>query len=115
MNVVDPAAAIGGYHAHVYFDPDTRARGVALREEAGKRFDVVLGRVRDRPVGPHRKPMFQIAFAPAEFARLVPWLMVNHQGLSIFIHPITGKDAEDHRDNALWINERLGVRTDGLT
>ena len=35
------------------------------------------------------------------------WLSLNHQGLSILIHPETGNFIADHRDNALWTNERL--------
>ena len=80
------SASIHGYHAHINFDPETRNIAVAMREELGNRFDVVLGRVWDEPVGPHVKSMFQIAFEPAEFAKVVPWLMVNYHGLSIFIH-----------------------------
>ena len=113
MEAVD-AGVIRGYHAHINFDTEVRDTAVALREEMGRRFDVVLGRVWDEPVGPHLKPMFQAAFEPREFAKLVPWLMVNHQGLSIFIHPETGDVVADHRDNALWINERLGVDTSAL-
>lgn len=105
---------IYGYHAHINFDPETRDTAVALREEIGKRFDVTLGRVWDKPVGPHLKPMFQVAFKPAQFAEIVPWLMVNHHGLAIFIHPETGDEVADHRDNALWLNEKLGVDLDGL-
>jgi DOPA 4,5-dioxygenase len=40
--------------------------------------------------------------------------MVNHHGLAIFIHPETSDEVADHRDNALWLNEKLGVNLDGL-
>jgi len=113
MEAVD-SGVIHGYHAHINFDPETRGTAVALREEIGKRFDVVLGRVWDEPVGPHLKPMFQVAFDPAEFSKIIPWLMVNHQGLSIFIHPETGDEVADHRDNALWLNEKIGIDIGGL-
>ena len=112
--IADPGA-IRGYHAHVNFGPESRAAAVALREEIAKRFDVVLGRVWDKTIGPHRAPMFQVAFEPQEFARLVPWLMLNHRGLSILIHPESGDVVADHRDNALWIGERLGVDVEGLS
>ena len=69
MDAVD-SGVIHGYHAHINFDPDTRDIAVAMREELGNRFDVVLGRVWDKPVGPHVKSMFQIAFEPAEFAKV---------------------------------------------
>ncbi|MGO8869592.1 MAG: DOPA 4,5-dioxygenase family protein [Alphaproteobacteria bacterium] len=99
---------IGGYHAHVYYDDAaTRARAAELREALGSAFDVVLGRWRDEPVGPHPKPMYQVAFAPTEFARLVPWLALNHRGLSVLIHPETGDDPTDHSEHALWLGEKL--------
>ena len=108
MEIADPGE-IRDYHAHVSYDPDDREKALLLRDEVGSRFQAVLGRMRDEPVGPHPKAMFMVEFGTEGFARLVPWLMVNHQGLSIFIHPNTGNVVEDHRDNALWINERLGV------
>ena len=41
------------YHAHVYFGPATVARARALCEQAGRELMVVVGRVHERPVGPH--------------------------------------------------------------
>lgn len=107
MTEVDPRK-ITGYHAHVYYDDAaTRAEAAELREAIARHFMVVLGRWRDQPVGPHPKPMYQVAFAPAEFARLVPWLALNHRGLSVLIHPETGDDPTDHSDHALWLGEKL--------
>ena len=51
------------YHAHVYFDPADRAQAVQLRSELNRHFPVRVGRVHDRPVGPHPKAMFQVVFA----------------------------------------------------
>jgi len=113
METVD-SGVIHSYHAHINFDLEVRDTAVALREEMGKRFDVTLGRVWDKPIGPHLKPMFQVAFGPNEFAAFVPWMMVNHHGLAIFIHPKTGDEVADHRDNAMWINEKLGVDISAL-
>lgn len=107
MNPIE-TTRIAGYHAHIYYeDAATRAIAAELREAIGARFQVVLGRWRDEPVGPHPKPMYQVAFAPAEFARLVPWLAVNHRGLSVLIHPETGDDPADHSEHALWLGEKL--------
>ena len=109
----DPAA-IAGYHAHIYYDDATRETAAHIREEISACFDVELGRWRDGPVGPHPQAMYQVAFAADQFAGVVPWLMLNHRGLSVFIHPRTGDDVPDHSEHALWLGEKLTLDLNGL-
>lgn len=45
--------AIKGYHAHIYFDADTIDQARALCEQAAQSFPLKMGRVHERPVGPH--------------------------------------------------------------
>ena len=106
---IDPAT-IRDYHAHVYYDADSRAAAARLREEIERSFVVEMGRWRDAPVGPHPQPMYQVKFGVEQFARIVPWLMLNHAGLTILIHPNTGEDWRDHAENALWLGRRLRLR-----
>lgn len=100
---------IKGYHAHVYYEPATRPAAERLRAAIAAGFQVQLGRWHDRPVGPHPQSMYQVAFATSEFARLVPWLMLNREGLSILVHPETGDDLEDHAHSALWLGRPLAL------
>jgi len=99
---------ITGYHAHIYYEgEEMRAIAAEIREYTEAHFDVVMGRWRDTPVGPHPKPMFQIAFGLDMFQQIVPWLMLNRRGLSILIHPETGDHVPDHRDFPIWLGDKL--------
>jgi DOPA 4,5-dioxygenase len=101
---------VGSYHAHIYFDPvSERDVALELRQGIADRFSVRLGTMWDRPVGPHSRAMYQVAFAPDLFPALVPWLMLNHAGLSILIHPNTANARRDHLDDPIWIGEALAL------
>jgi len=106
--------AITGYHAHVYYDAASKPAAEALRAAIEARFDVRLGRWHDRPVGPHPCWSYQIAFAPAVFAELVPWLALNRGRLTVFLHPETGDAIPDHRDHALWLGDKAELNLDAL-
>jgi DOPA 4,5-dioxygenase len=98
---------ITGYHAHVYFGPETTAQARTLCEEAARRFDVKMGRVHEKCVGPHPRWSCQLAASPAQFAQLLPWLALNREGLVVFAHPETGDDLADHRDHGIWLGTGL--------
>lgn len=113
QDIVEPDA-IAGYHAHIYYAPQTRATAARLREALGERFTAVLGRWHDEAVGPHPISMYQVAFTAAEFPRIVPWLMLNRDGLDILVHPLSGDAYLDHSRFALWLGEKLDLRLDVL-
>jgi DOPA 4,5-dioxygenase len=105
---------ITGFHAHVYFDPETRATALVVRDGLAEHFEVELGRIHNKPLGPHPKSMYQVKFAPEEFGKLVPWLMLNHAGLDVLVHPETGNDVADHTDQALWLGQKLDLNIEFL-
>ena len=63
---------------------------------------------------PDTRGMYQVLFASAEFARVVPWLMLNRRGLQVLVHPDTGDDLADHTRHALWLGDRLPLRLEAL-
>jgi aromatic ring-cleaving dioxygenase len=89
--------------------PKERGAADRVRERLARRFIVELGRWHDRPVGPHPKPMYQVKFAPDQFGALVPWLMLNREGLSILVDPTTGDDVAAHDEWPLWLGEPLPI------
>lgn len=94
---------ITGYHAHVYYTQDTMAQARRLCEAARDRFGLEMGRMHEKPVGPHPMWSCQLAFAPDRFGDVMPWLALNRDGLVIFTHPETGDHLADHTDHALWM------------
>jgi DOPA 4,5-dioxygenase len=105
---------IKGFHAHVYYDPQ-RTRAAAEKVRAGlARLNVQLGSWHDAPVGPHLDAMYQALFSNEEFGKVVPWLMLNREGLSVLVHPSTGDGYGDHMERSLWLGERLKLNEEVL-
>jgi DOPA 4,5-dioxygenase len=99
---------IDGWHAHVYYDPDTtRDVAATLRDWVGARFAVVLGRWHDVKVGPHPRAMYQILFPNELYATLVPFLALNRMGLDVLVHPNTENEYDDHMRHAMWLGQTL--------
>ena len=105
-------AEIRGYHAHVYFDPSTREAAAGLRDAIGAAFTVELGRLHDKPIGPHPQGMFEVAFAPDQLAQLLPWLVLNRGPLAVMVHPRTGDELADHASHPLWLGTPLPLDLD---
>lgn len=115
--VVKNQTAIAGWHAHVYYDPadaESRDRAARLRESVAARFPARLGRWHDIPVGPHPTAMYQIAFSPELFPTLVPFLMLNRMGLTVLVHPETGRPRDDHTLHAAWLGAVLPLKVETL-
>jgi DOPA 4,5-dioxygenase len=105
---------ISGYHAHIYYAPDTRQTAARLRAGIGGRFQARIGSWHDEPVGPHPVSMYQVAFESEHFSGLVPWLMLNREGLDVLVHPLTGDSLADHTRFAAWLGSPLPLRLDVL-
>jgi DOPA 4,5-dioxygenase len=110
----DPGV-ISGYHAHLYYAQETRPTAARLRAAIGEDFPQArIGSWHDEPVGPHPVAMYQVAFAVEDFPCLVPWLMLNREGLDVLVHPLTEDSAADHTRFALWLGAPLPLRVEVL-
>ena len=108
------AGTLKGFHAHVYFDAVTVDRARTVCEEARDRLGVAMGRMHERPVGPHPMWSCQLAFAPDKAGEVFSWLALNRDGLTVFAHALTGDDIKDHTDHAIWMGAMLELDLDAL-
>src|SRR6201989_1130845 len=103
-----------GYHAHVYFDPASRPVAERLREAIISKFAVEPGSFSDEPRGPHPVSQFNVIFQNPEFQHIVPWLMLNREGLDVLVHPLTDDMVDDHSIYALWLGAPIQLRLDTM-
>jgi len=104
------------YHAHIYYDPAaTRDRAALLRDRVAAAFpEARVGRWHDELVGPHLRSMYQIAFPRKLLPSLLPWLMLNRDGLSVLLHPEAGNAYADHTEHAAWLGKALPLKLNVL-
>ena len=103
-----------GYHAHVYYNAATKAKAAKLSETLLGRFKVEGGALSDEPRGPHPISQFAVIFETPEFQNIVPWLMLNREGLDVLVHPLTESSYDDHSKNALWLGTPVPMKLDIL-
>ena len=103
---------IHGFHAHVYFDKSTYELASKLCDEVGEKFAVSVGHKHQKTVGPHPRWSCQLSFKPDLFGQVVPWLALNRQGLTIFIHANTGNDLKDHTEYTIWMGKMEPLNLD---
>ena len=111
---VNPKDVVKFYHAHVYFDAATTEPALELRSMIEESFEIQMGRFHEKPVGPHPKWSYQVAFGPELFGSLVPWLSVNRRNLTVFVHACTGDHMIDHTKYVYWLGESETLDLDAL-
>ncbi len=100
-----------GYHAHIYYDAG-KTRGLAERVCAALRekFPVEIEEFRDTPRGPHPISNALVIFKPEAFEKVVPYLMLNREGLDVLVHPLTTDAVEDHSSYAIWLGSPVELK-----
>jgi len=109
-----PNPAVYGYHAHVYYSAATKPVAERLAQRLNENFDVEIGQFSGERVGPHPIPQFQMIFKNEQFATVVPWLMLNREGLDILLHPLTDDMVDDHSVYALWLGAPIKLKLDTM-
>ena len=101
------------HHAHIYYSAEQRAVAEALREQfSGDAEILFVGRLMDRPVGPHPQPQFELHFLGASVANVIA--AIEASGLRALVHPLTDDDLADHTSLGRWIGEPLALDTSVL-
>lgn len=97
------------YHAHVYFDLDQIQQIECLYAELQHNFGdtVKYGRIHQKMVGPHTKPMFQLEFDQSILAQIKTTLSAHHLSLSVLIHPLYDDAYLAHTQGAEWLGQPL--------
>lgn len=103
---------IRSYHAHVYYNAETFEQARELCEGAVAKFGIPMGRMHQKPVGPHPDWSCQLTVATDLIGEVIGWLTLNRKGLNVFVHPDTGDDLRDHRDRAIWLGEDRPLKLD---
>lgn len=112
MKVIVNTDTIELYHAHIYYSQETLEEARALRELVGKTFGIELGRLHERPVGPHLPWSCQLTVPKNRFGEIIPWLALNRGNLDFFVHPETGNDLADHTKHVMWIGKSYDLKLD---
>ncbi len=107
------------YHAHIYYTTETRSLATALEDRlsyaksSGSIPELYfIGELRDRAVGPHPIPEFEIHFSQSMLPQILK--LLEPSGLTCLVHPLTDDDLADHTTLAHWIGQPLELKLDVL-
>ena len=101
------------YHAHLYYNKPNLDEARELRKVIGEKFEVELGRLHEKPVGPHPIWSCQITIPVKRFGEVVPWLALHRGSIDFFIHPVTGNDLDDHTKFVMWLGKSYQLNLEG--
>lgn len=115
MFLLDPSL-IRDWHAHIYFDEQSRETAWVLREAIAEKLGnhVQIGHFHQRLVGPHPMWSYLIFFDASAFTHVIGWLTLNRSALDVLVHPNTGSELRDHRDSAIWLGNSHALDLTGL-
>ena len=106
---------IKNYHFHLYYsltaDQIEKATRI-LKKLSQEKEDMPIGRIWEKPVGPHPIGSCQVTVENSRFQEMTEWFLENREDLSLFIHPNTGNDLKDHTEHVIWMGKEYILKTD---
>jgi DOPA 4,5-dioxygenase len=102
------------YHAHIYWaDSEQRQTAMSIRTHLHDN-GCALGRIWDKPIGPHPLPMYQAMYDNSNKECIEKYL-TSQSNISILLHEDIGVDhVRDHTEGARWIGKPLELDLDFL-
>ena len=101
----DHAPKIQFFHFHIYYAQDTYDTAKLLANAVVQRFKVDMGRMHEKPVGPHPMWSVQLTVPLQQFSDVLTYMATNRQELTVFVHPVTGDDLADHTEYVIWLGD----------
>lgn len=97
------------FHAHVYFDASSRSTIELVQNGLREAFNdrIRVSTLREKPIGPHPLPMFEVIFPQEEYDAVRHWLCENRQGHVVLMHPVMENDLVAHQEFAEWLGKEL--------
>ncbi|MCF8059010.1 MAG: DOPA 4,5-dioxygenase family protein [Bacteriovoracaceae bacterium] len=105
-------SSVINYHAHIYFNPEDMTDVHKLITKISDKFPFEIGRVWDKPIGPHPVGSCQITVTKEKFGSFIPWLMQEREGFDFFVHANTGNDLLDHTHHVMWLGKSYPLNLD---
>lgn len=93
------------YHAHVYFSPEEFAEAEHVCKGAAEKFSIPMGRMHNRPIGPHPTGSCQLTIPGLKADGVFKWLDENRGDLTVMVHALTGDDWTDHTEGVFWLGD----------
>jgi DOPA 4,5-dioxygenase len=101
------------YHAHIYWhNIEERNRAMEVRTYLHDN-GCALGRIWDKPIGPHPLPMYQVMYDSSNKSCIESYL--SNTNLNILLHEDIGLNhVRDHTEGARWIGPSQDLDLDFL-
>ena len=63
------------FHAHIYYENNTFEKAKILVDQAYRKEGVIVGKMHEKPVGPHPTWSCQLLFSKDQLANMMIWLL----------------------------------------